>query len=85
MDCVNYLKKYQEIPYNIFKNALENNRFFHAYLLSGPTGTPIFEIAKFLSKCLLKSSNISNEDILSIAIYAFDTEEFSSVSNPYWR
>ena len=56
MDCVNYLKKYQEIPYNIFKNALENNRFFHAYLLSGPTGTPIFEIAKFLSKCLLNNN-----------------------------
>ena len=57
MDCVNYLKKYQEIPYNIFKNALENNRFFHAYLLSGPTGTPIFEIAKFLSKCLLNNKH----------------------------
>lgn len=57
MDCVNYLKKYQEIPYNIFKNALENNRFFHAYLLSGPTGTPIFEIAKFLAKCLLNNKH----------------------------
>ena len=63
MDCVNYLKKYQEIPYNIFKNALENNRFFHAYLLSGPTGTPIFEIAKFLSKCLLnKKHELKEED-----------------------
>ena len=64
MDCVNYLKKYQEIPYNIFKNALENNRFFHAYLLSGPTGTPIFEIAKFLSKCLLNNKHeIKIDDI----------------------
>lgn len=62
MDCVNYLKKYQEIPYNIFKNALENNRFFHAYLLSGPTGTPIFEIAKFLSKCLLNSKHELKEE-----------------------
>ena len=62
MDCVNYLKKYQEIPYNIFKNALENNRFFHAYLLSGPTGTPIFEIAKFLSKCLLNNKHELNEE-----------------------
>ena len=62
MDCVNYLKKYQEIPYNIFKNALENNRFFHAYLLSGPTGTPIFEIAKFLSKCLLNNKHKLKEE-----------------------
>ena len=62
MDCVNYLKKYQEIPYNIFKNALGNNRFFHAYLLSGPTGTPIFEIAKFLSKCLLNNKHELKEE-----------------------
>ena len=62
MDCVNYLKKYQEIPYNIFKNALENNRFFHAYLLSSPTGTPIFEIAKFLSKCLLNNKHELKEE-----------------------
>ena len=62
MDCVNYLKKYQEIPYNIFKNALENNRFFDAYLLSGPTGTPIFEIAKFLSKCLLNNKHELKEE-----------------------
>lgn len=62
MNCVNYLKKYQEIPYNIFKNALENNRFFHAYLLSGPTGTPIFEIAKFLSKCLLNNKHELKEE-----------------------
>ena len=62
MDCVNYLKKYQEIPYNIFKNALEKNRFFHAYLLSGPTGTPIFEIAKFLSKCLLNNKHELKEE-----------------------
>ena len=62
MYCVNYLKKYQEIPYNIFKNALENNRFFHAYLLSGPTGTPIFEIAKFLSKCLLNNKHELKEE-----------------------
>ena len=62
MDCVNYLKKYQEIPYNIFKNALESNRFFHAYLLSGPTGTPIFEIAKFLSKCLLNNKHELKEE-----------------------
>ena len=62
MDCVNYLKKYQEIPYNIFKNALENNRFFHAYLLSGATGTPIFEIAKFLSKCLLNNKHELKEE-----------------------
>ena len=62
MDCVNYLKKYQEIPYNIFKNALKNNRFFHAYLLSGPTGTPIFEIAKFLSKCLLNNKHELKEE-----------------------
>ncbi len=67
MDCINYLKKYQEIPYNIFKNALENNRFFHAYLLSGPTGTPLFEVAKFLAKSLLNNKHkfIDEENIIS--------------------
>ncbi len=56
MDYANYLKTYQEIPYKIFKNYLKNNNFFHAYLLSGPTGTPLLDIAKYLVKCLLSQN-----------------------------
>ncbi len=67
MDYANYLKTYQEIPYKIFKNYLKNNNFFHAYLLSGPTGTPLLEIAKYLVKCLLSSTGdyLYEENIIS--------------------
>jgi len=57
MDYVNYLQNHQAIPYEIFLNALKNNRFFHAYLLSGPTGTPLLEIAKYLTKCILSDEH----------------------------
>ncbi len=53
MDYINYLKKYQDIPYHIFYNAIENNRLFHAYLLTGESGTPLLELAKFLSASII--------------------------------
>jgi DNA polymerase III subunit delta' len=57
MDYVNYLKEYQKVPYQVFSNALKDNLFFHAYLLSEPIGTPTLEIAKFLAKSILNGSN----------------------------
>ncbi|HBS10771.1 MAG TPA: hypothetical protein DEA28_03510 [Firmicutes bacterium] len=48
-----YLEKNQPIPYKIFKNSLERNSFFHAYLLNGALGTPLLEIAKFLAKSMI--------------------------------
>src|SRR5574344_414240 len=67
MDYINYLKEYQKVPYQVFSNALKENLFFHAYLLSGPIGTPTLEIAKFLSKSILNGSNnfIKEENTLN--------------------
>ena len=53
MDCVNYLKTYQDIPYKIFYNALKDNHLFHAYLLTGEVGTPLDDIAKFLAASII--------------------------------
>lgn len=53
MDYINYLETYQEVPYKIFYNAIKNNRLFHAYLLVGENGTPLGEIAKYLSASII--------------------------------
>ena len=53
MNYAEYLEKYQPVAYKILKNSLESENFFHAYLLSGSTGTPLFEIAKFIAKSIL--------------------------------
>ena len=53
MEIIEYLEKNQQIPFQIFKNALLKKKFFHAYLLSGTTGTPLLDIAKFLAKSML--------------------------------
>ena len=64
MDYANYLKKYQEVPFKIFLNALENNKLFHAYLLVGEIGTPLLDISKFLAASIIDptSSPFSNLD-----------------------
>lgn len=48
-----YLKQHQPIVYQTFVNSLQSNRLSHAYLLSGSTGTPLLEIAKYLAKSIL--------------------------------
>ena len=53
MDYANYLKKYQEVPFKIFLNALENNKLFHAYLLVGEIGTPLLDVSKFLAASII--------------------------------
>lgn len=64
MDYANYLKKYQEVPFKIFLNALENNKLFHAYLLVGEIGTPLLDVSKFLAASIIdpNSSPFSNLD-----------------------
>lgn len=57
MDVLNYLKKYQPIPYQIFLNALSKDNLSHAYLLSGTNGTPLFEVAKFIAKSMIQGNN----------------------------
>lgn len=57
MNIEEYLKKYQPTPYKLFKNVLEKNNFFHAYLLSGPKGSSLNKISKFLGKSLLCSNS----------------------------
>ncbi len=78
MNYLNYLKKHQEIPYKIFLNCLEKDTFFHAYLLSGPTGTPLFEIAKYITKCLLTGEHkyLEENNIISERI---DTNNYSDL------
>lgn len=56
MEINNYLENYQLVAYQIFKNSLKNKTFFHAYLLSGPFGTPLLSFAKFLAKSILCDS-----------------------------
>lgn len=57
MNCVEYLQKYQDIPYKIFYNSIKNNKLFHAYLLSGEVGSPLSEIAKFLAATIIEGNN----------------------------
>ncbi|MCD8209563.1 MAG: hypothetical protein LUC31_01950 [Coprobacillus sp.] len=53
MNVKNYLEKHQPILYKTFLNALESGNVSHAYLISGQTGSPLLEVAKFLGKSLL--------------------------------
>lgn len=56
MQVENYLKKYQPIVYQTFKNSLESDHLSHAYLISGDKGTPLLEVAVFLGKSLICDS-----------------------------
>ena len=58
MKTSEFLKKYQPIPYQIFFNALKNDTFSHAYLLSGPKGSSLGNIAKFIAKSLVCTTSI---------------------------
>ncbi len=53
MNVQNYLEKHQSILYRTFLNALETGNVSHAYLISGQTGSPLLEVAKFLGKSLV--------------------------------
>ena len=48
-----YLKQYQPLVYETFKNSVANERIAHAYLLSGESGVPLLETATFLAKSLI--------------------------------
>ena len=43
----------QKYIVDIVKNSVVNNRFFHAYLFSGPRGTGKTTIAKLIAKIVL--------------------------------
>lgn len=53
MNYINYLKENQPVVFKTFKNSLEAGKLFHAYLLSGQTGTPLLEIANFIARSIL--------------------------------
>ena len=53
MQIEKYLKNYQPIVYQTFVNSLNNKTLCHAYLLVGNTGTPLFDVAKYLAKSIL--------------------------------
>ena len=46
------LKKNQPIVYRTLSNALQKNRLAHAYLFSGPKGSPTKEVALLLAQSL---------------------------------
>ena len=53
MQVEKYLKEYQPVIYKTFLNSFQKDHLSHAYLLSGNPGTPLLEVAKFLSKAIL--------------------------------
>lgn len=53
MQIEKYLKNNQPIVYQTFVNSLNNKTLSHAYLLVGNTGTPLFDVAKYLAKSIL--------------------------------
>jgi len=53
MNIVSYLQTQQPQLRRQFQSALVSGHLSHAYLLSGETGSPLLEIAKFLAKSLV--------------------------------
>lgn len=53
MKINDYLIKYQLPLYQTFANALKTGNLVHAYLLNGEPGTPLKEVAMFLSSSLV--------------------------------
>ncbi len=53
-----FLKNYQPLPYKIFYNALKNDTFSHAYILSGKKGSSLDKIALYLAKSLLCKNDV---------------------------
>ena len=53
MQIERYLKNTQPVVYKTFVNALQSKTLCHAYLLVGNTGTPLFDVAKYLAKSIL--------------------------------
>ena len=53
MQVGKYLEKYQPVIYKSFLNSFQQDRLSHAYLLCGNPGTPLLEVAKYLSKTIL--------------------------------
>lgn len=51
------LKRQQPVVYHTLKNALEQDKIAHAYMFSGPNGTPKKETAYLLSQSLVCSRN----------------------------
>ena len=47
------LKKQQPVVYHTLKNALESDKLAHAYMFSGPSGTPKKEAAYLLAQSIL--------------------------------
>ena len=47
------LREQQPVVYHTLRNALEHNRLAHAYMFSGPSGTPKKETAYLLAQSLV--------------------------------
>ena len=64
-----YLKKEQPVVYQVLSNALSKNRLTHAYLFSGPKGSPKEETALLFAQSLV----CENPDIDGFACQKCDT------------
>ena len=53
MQIEKYLKNNQPVVYQTFLNALKHKTLSHAYLLVGNSGTPLFDVAKYLAKSII--------------------------------
>lgn len=53
MDLYSFLKENQPFIYQIFKNAVSNNKVSQAYLIKGNDGAPTLDCAKYLAKSLI--------------------------------
>lgn len=51
------LKEQQPVVYHTLKNVLENNKVAHAYMFSGPNGTPKKETAYLMAQSLVCDTN----------------------------
>lgn len=53
MKIKGYIEDKQPILFQTFKNALQNGRLAHAYLVVGEAGTPLKETAMYMAKSIL--------------------------------
>lgn len=79
MQVNDYIKNYQNIIYNTFKNAINNNSLVHAYLLVGNSGIPLLDIAKYLAKTLVCDSPNPLADNSCITCQRFDNGNYADL------
>ena len=60
MDIKKYLIEQQPIVYKILINSFSKNKTSHAYIINGPKGSPVKEIAMFMAKSFVCQNKDKN-------------------------